>query len=36
VSFILFYIYFKKKNDGQNHPKGDKKEEAKERPKDGA
>jgi hypothetical protein len=28
----FYFIYIK--NDGQNHPKGDKKEEAKERPRD--
>jgi hypothetical protein len=30
--YLIIYIYIK--NDGQNHPKGDKKEEAKERPRD--
>jgi hypothetical protein len=34
VLFFLFIYLFFKKNDGQNHPKGDKKGEAKERPKD--
>jgi len=32
VSFLYFYIF--KNNDSQNHSKGDKKGEVKERPKD--